>query len=98
MTVEHKIVVGLDDIKAVSFECKQCRTRVTMLPDDIRVPYRCQKCDAVWIVGDPSSYQGVTSPHMNFVNAIGQIRKQLANGAPFKILLEFNEEERKGRE
>ncbi len=91
MTFEHKIVVGLDDIKAVSFECKQCRTRVTMLPDDIQVPSRCQKCDSVWIIGDPKNYSAVTSPHLNFVNAIGQIRKQLANGAPFTILLEFEQ-------
>jgi hypothetical protein len=91
MTFERKIVVGLDDIAAVSFECKQCQTRVTMLPDDIQVPQRCQKCDSVWIIGDPSNYQSVTSPHMNFINAIGQIRKHLKNGAPFKILLEFNE-------
>jgi len=30
---------------------------------------------------------------MNFVSAVGQIRKQLVNGGPFKILLEFNEAE-----
>ncbi len=91
MTFERKIVVGLDDIKAVSFECKQCQTRVTMLPDDLRVPHHCQKCDCAWIIGDPANYQAVTSPHLNFVNAIGQIRKQLANGAPFRILLEFHD-------
>lgn len=94
MTFEHKIVVGLDDIRAVSFECSQCHTRVTMLPDDLQVPRRCQKCDSVWIVGDPSNYQSVTSPHLNFVNAIGEIRKQLAKGSPFKVLLEFNDAER----
>jgi hypothetical protein len=96
MTLEHKIVVGLDDIKAVSFECKQCQTKVTISPDNIRVPHHCQQCDSVWILGEPSNYLSVSSPYMNFVNAIGQIRKQLANGAPFKILLEFSEEIPKG--
>lgn len=92
MTFEHKIVVGLDDIKAVSLECSQCYTRITMKPDDIRIPHRCQRCDAAWIYGDPSQYQSVTSAHLNFVYAIGQIRKQLKGGSPFKILLEFNDE------
>jgi hypothetical protein len=93
VTFEHKIVVGLDDIKAVSFECNQCHTRVTMSPDKIVVPHKCPnpQCDNVWIWGDPKNFQSVTSPHMNFVNAIGQIRKQLEEngGGGFKVLLEF---------
>lgn len=91
MTFEHKIVVGLDDIKAVSLECNQCHTRLTMQPDDIRIPHHCQRCDAAWILGDPSQYRSVTSAHLNFVHAIAQIRNQLKDGAPFKILLEFDD-------
>jgi hypothetical protein len=94
MTFERKTVVGLDDIVAISFECKQCRTRVTMSPDNLRIPPRCQLCDCEWISGVPSNYAATTSAHANFVNAIKQIRKQLENGAPFRILLEFNAQER----
>lgn len=92
VTFEHKIVVGLDDIKAVSLECSQCHTRVTMPPDDIRIPHHCQRCDNAWVIGNPVNYQAVTSPHLNFVNAIGHIRKQLKDGAPFRIFLEFDNE------
>jgi len=92
MTFEHRIVVGLDDIKAVSIECNQCHTRLTMSPDSIRIPPHCQQCDSVWIVGDPTNYTAVTMPQLNFVNAISQIRKQLEkNGGGFRILLEFDE-------
>lgn len=98
MTFESKIVVGLDDIKAVTLECNQCHTRVTMLPDNIQIPYNCQRCDSTWIVGDPRNFQAVTSAHLNFVNAIGQIRKHLANGAPFRILLEFDAAPNIGRQ
>jgi hypothetical protein len=97
MTFEHKIVVELDDIKAVSLECRQCHTRVTMSPDAIHIPDVCPgaNCDNVWMAGDPANYQSVTSPHMNFINAIGKIRKELGKGAPFTILLEFDDVERK---
>lgn len=94
MTVEHKFVVGLDDIKAVIFECRQCRTRVSMPPSDARIPRQCpaEPCGSVWIMGQPagviSDFEGSTSAHLNFVSAIGHIRKR--NGAAFRILLEFD--------
>ncbi len=95
MTIEHSIVVGLDDIKTVIFECRQCHTRVSMSPDDIRIPVKCPKEDcAVWLAGEPakvvSPYEATTSKYLNFVQALGHIRKS-TNGATFKILLEFNE-------
>jgi hypothetical protein len=95
MTVEHKIVVGLDDIKAVIFECRQCRTRVSMSPTDAtEIPVQCpqRNCASVWITGRPSAirseHDSSTSAHINFVSAIGYIRKH--NGAAFRILLEFD--------
>ncbi len=95
MTLEHKIVVGLNDIKAVIFECRQCHTRVSMSPDDIRIPTKCPKEDcAVWIGSEPAivttPYEATTSKYLNFVQAIGHIRKS-NNGAAFRILLEFDD-------
>ena len=89
MTIEHKIVVGLNDIKAVSLECSKCQTRITLAPDGIEVPLQCPKCGKIWITGDPSGYQAVASPYVNFFTAIAKIRTLLENGAPFKILFEF---------
>jgi len=97
MTVEHSIVVGLEDIKAVIFECRQCRTRVSMLPDDIRIPQKCPNGNCTsgdWIVGNPaqvkSSYEATTASYVNLVQAIGYIRKN-NNRSAFKVLLEFDE-------
>jgi hypothetical protein len=102
MTLEHKIVVGLGDIKAVIFECRECHTRISMAPDKIDVPPRCPKktCESpAWIVGKPvgvtSDYDGSTSAHLNFVSAIGHIREH--NGAAFTILLEFEDERKSER-
>jgi hypothetical protein len=94
MTFEHKIVVGLDDIKAVTLECCQCHVRLTMSPDEVRFPQRCRHCDAAWLLGDPSRYLSGTSAQLNFVDAIAQIRKQMKEGVAVKILLEFENKEK----
>jgi hypothetical protein len=91
MTLEHKVVVGLDDIKAVTLECNQCHVRLTMFPEEIKIPHNCRHCDATWVYGNPSQHQSSTSAILNFVNAIGIIRKQMQAGNPFTILLEFDE-------
>lgn len=90
MTFEHKIVVGLNDIKAISLECNKCQTRITLAPDGIEVPLQCPKCGKIWITGDPNAYQKiVASPYVNFFTALATIRTLLENGATFKILFEF---------
>jgi hypothetical protein len=99
VTVEHKIVVSLNDIKAVIFECRQCRTRVSMLPDAMRIPQQCPNgnCESrEWITGIPapvvSSYEDSTAKYVSFVQALGHIRKK-NNDAAFRILLEFDDSE-----
>jgi len=96
MTIEHKIVVGLKDIKAVIFECANptCHARLSVSPDKIRIPTQCQNCNAAWMGRERKSFQDDTSQQMNFVNALGNIRLLEENGAPFRILLEFEDESR----
>lgn len=93
MTFEHKIIVGLDDINAVVFDCNKCHTRVSVAPENITIPSQCPKCGQIWIRENLENYQAVASPYTNFVNAIGKIRTLLENGAPFRILLQFDESE-----
>src|ERR1022692_1810663 len=65
MTVERKIVVGLDDIQAVSFECEKCHSRLTLPPDKIgEIPQRCEQNRSAWqrrsvdVFGPPSQVGG----------------------------------------
>jgi DNA-directed RNA polymerase subunit RPC12/RpoP len=91
VTFENRIVVGLDDIKAVSFECKRCQSRLTVSPDKMELPIECPACRVRWVF-TTGSYNAVSaSPYENFVTALGKIRTLLANGAPFTILLEFEQ-------
>jgi hypothetical protein len=67
-----------------------------MFPDEIKIPKKCpnEDCASVWIAGEPvkvvSNYEATTSKYLNFVQALGHIRKN-NNGAAFRILLEFEE-------
>jgi hypothetical protein len=52
MTFERTIVVGLEDIQAVSFECHKCQSRITILPDKLRdIPEKCHNCGEAWKSG-----------------------------------------------
>src|SRR5208337_5016845 len=95
MTIEHKIMVGVDDIKAVVIACR-CGIRVSMSPDNIRIPENCPgpDCGAVWS-GKPShevssDHEVWASANLNFAAAIQQMRKHFKNST-FKLLLEFED-------
>jgi hypothetical protein len=90
MTVERKIVVGLTDIKAISFQCDNCEYRITMSPDKVsQLPASCLNGHR-WISGEVGMI--ALPPLLLFGNTISKLRtlaEQKALG--FKILLEFDE-------
>ena len=50
MTVEHVLVVGLGDIKAVILECVKCGARYRIASDSAEIPVRCH-CGYQWLTG-----------------------------------------------
>jgi hypothetical protein len=93
MTFERKILVGLDDIKSVVFECLGCRSRLALSPDELnKFPQHCSRCPQQWIPPDPDTYSSTDSPFSNFLRGITQIRTLIgAKAVGVKILLEFDE-------
>jgi hypothetical protein len=99
MTFERKIILGVEDIKAISLECKHCHVRLTYSTDEIdKVPEVCPRCNTRWlptihIPGD----QVKKIPAVSFIEAIRNIRRQTQDeqviGIPFgfKVLLEFED-------
>jgi len=93
VTFERKIVVGLEEIRAISFECHQCKTRLTVSPDDIRdIPTACPHCSFSWRLPEDAKAGPVASAAKNFAFGISELKIRFgADVIGFKILLEFDE-------
>jgi hypothetical protein len=97
MTVERKIVVGLEDIRAICFEClnKGCGAVASVSPDNFeRIPQRCEQCGEVWTPINAAGLQ-TSKPWVfaSFAIALKAIRNLINSGQAmgFRILLEFKE-------
>jgi hypothetical protein len=90
MTFERKIVIGLEDIKAISFECNDCPFRITMSPDDVgEIPSKCSAGHS-WVLGQ--NIPTIAPPLKTFTGSLALLRTILGQKAlGFKILFEFDE-------
>jgi len=92
MTIERRIVAGLEDIKAVIFECAKCGSRVCRPPDRIgEIPFHCE-CGQQWRQSSPIP-PSLPEPHIDrFIRAIPIVRTiNRENPLGFRILFEFEE-------
>jgi hypothetical protein len=92
MTIERRIVAGLDDIKAMIFECVKCGSRVCRSPDRIgEIPFHCD-CGQQWRPA-PAMQPRLPEPYfIEFVKAIPVLRTiNRENPLGFRILFEFEE-------
>lgn len=94
MTVERRIIVGLEDIKAVSLECNECHSKIT-LPPDLKsdIPASCERCNHPWrapqVVGSIRTCDSIIA---TFTHSIPTIRELMhAKSFGFSVLLEFDE-------
>ena len=98
MTSERRIVVGLGDIRAVTFECKSCGVRVSYQPDDshlMPVNTNCPACNEDWWTTSTTrgSVFGTQADIVaNLLTGLQGVRK-LADqkSVGFRLLLEYDE-------
>ena len=99
MTLERKIVVGLEDIEAISFEClaPDCGSRLTVAPERCTIPPRCPHCNREWVPPNQAGIQTVKAwPFVNFTMSLSKIRTLISDGQlGFRMLLEFKEPQSK---
>lgn len=90
MTVEHRIMVGLTDIKSVSFQCDRCKYRITMSPEDIKdFDFSCPNGHP-WKQGRQEGL--VKIPLLTFTESLAKLRASTAQQLlGFHVLLEFDE-------
>ena len=97
MTVERKIVVGLEDIRAITLEC-ECGARTTFAPELFRtVPHHCTHCGKAWTKFEefgPSPGIGATAWLLTTLRDLRVLIRE--KSLPFRILLEFNEPDSRG--
>jgi DNA replicative helicase MCM subunit Mcm2 (Cdc46/Mcm family) len=95
MTLERRMVAGIDDIQAVTFQCSSCTTRTTVPADSLReVPRQCTSCNAVWWRGDEiATHVSTSGPAATaFIQAIRTLTTMMREKKDaFRIFLEFDE-------
>jgi hypothetical protein len=97
MTIERRTSLGLDDIKAVTFECGQCKARTTTPVTSLKLPPQtCASCNSVWWSGrDVATNTSTSAPApVGFIQALIVLRALIRdNKDDFRILLEFDDSE-----
>jgi hypothetical protein len=49
MALKRRMIAGIDDIEAVTFQCSSCNSRTTIPTASlIEVPRQCTACNTVW--------------------------------------------------
>jgi hypothetical protein len=89
MTLERKLMVGIEDIKGVCLECSsaECKTRVSgSLGAYIVIPTYCPQCKSSWIVPHVQNFEEKQSPPHRLVDAILDFNNLVGN-LPFRIYL-----------
>jgi hypothetical protein len=92
MTVENRVVVGLDDIKTILIECKVCHSRISYLPTKPRfIPERCPQCKSSWRPQEGYVEAASTLVFDNFVTGVSKIVESLKDpSVGFRVLFEFD--------
>ncbi|HLV89214.1 MAG TPA: hypothetical protein VKV39_19680 [Candidatus Sulfotelmatobacter sp.] len=98
MSYEQKILLGLEDVRSICFQCKKCEAKVSLSPDSgLSPPPRCLQCQAEWIKDAPhASYLGQLMPEqqpelIKFLKTLAYMRKtDSSSNFGFRILLEFD--------
>lgn len=88
MTFEHRLLVGFDEIKAVVFECNECKTRTSIPVKEFNAPPLLCPKEHAWVTNKPVIEQ------MTALAALGSLLKSLRDEAfqeraKFRVFLEF---------
>lgn len=92
MTFEHKLLVGLEEIKAIVFEClaNGCESKVVIAPDRTdTLPMTCPHGHA-WDWNIPTTSQAsYGSPVLLWLQSLRRLRDPISKKFGFRLLLEF---------
>lgn len=96
MTYEHNIVVSLEEIAAIIFECNQCRARIVLKPEETDVPPHSCPRGHKWNWNTPADHHEVGPPSVSWIISLRRLRDWAVTRMDgFRILLEFVEPKEK---
>ena len=101
MTSERRIIVSLEDIKALAYECKKCGAKVCFSADaQLEAAAQCFQCRATWIQESTSGPSPVPidnsfvrqSLSMKLALSLAKLRDpEISKTLGFRVLFEFEE-------
>lgn len=99
MVIERKIIVGLEDLRAVIFECRneaqRCTSRVSISPDRGLIPEKCPDCGVEWVRHPLQTIEVKGNVFTQFVRLLAEVRSKQPKANEeyprFRIMLEFDE-------
>ena len=93
MVFEHKMIVGLEEIRSVIFECNECKSRTSIIPEKIgAIPRQCPNAHK-WNEGIRTKDSvDSTSPFMEFIDLLNVLRRSEVNEqSGFTVFFEYEE-------
>ena len=96
MTLEHSILAGLKDIRAIVLECQHCCIRLRLQWDkiDLKRLEVCPQCREHWMTADEDhQITGPRNKGARLIDLLRQVREQTGardvNKEPVRIFFEF---------
>ncbi|HWF37794.1 MAG TPA: hypothetical protein VG322_04700 [Candidatus Acidoferrales bacterium] len=89
MTFEHRIVVGLEEIKAIVLECNLCHAKIVFAPEKLEnqnIPSK-GPCGHAW--ESPQTAEPPLPPLLALITSLKTLRN--SNMPGFSVRLEFDE-------
>ena len=93
MTIEQKLIMGVDDMRAMRVECGGCPAALSFsLDETVRIPEACPACSERWIDAFNRSGQETAAAVSHFITALKQLRRVRSElkGEPITVRFEFN--------
>ena len=92
MTFEHKLFIGLEEIKAIVFECRDCKSRTMVVPELLQSPPKQCPQGHNWDWNVPAGYETTSgSAFVFFFLGLKKLRDPMIEKAGFRIFLELDE-------
>lgn len=97
MTSERRLLIGFDDIRAVTLECKACGARLTIAPEKASADAlaACPQCRETWVPGNQASGNAYGTPVTQFLHLLPELVAAANPNTPsryrVRVLLEIAE-------